>query len=178
MAHPALFLDRDGIFNELVFRDKSFHSPRSWDEVIHFSLAGLPQIKSLGFKLIMITNQPDIERKIISQKFVEELHDFYQKQYQLDRIYVCPYASNEHPLKKPNPGLFLLAQKELDLDLSTSFLLGDTEKDTLAAKKCGISSILWIREYNQNVQSDFRITSIKELMTILSQRSNFIQRKL
>lgn len=167
MAYPALFLDRDGIFNELVFRDGNYHSPRNWDEVKHFSLTGLKNIKDLGFKLIMITNQPDIERKIISQKFTDELHDFYKKQYDLDGIYVCPYSSNEHPLKKPNPGLFLLAKKEKDLDFSKSIALGDTEKDCLAAKNCGIPIALWNREYNQNVNSDFRVHNLVELETII-----------
>lgn len=168
MANPALFLDRDGIFNELVFRDGNFHSPRNWDEVKHFPLDGLHKIKTLGFKLIMVTNQPDIERQIISPEFVDELHEFYRTKYQLDKIYVCPFSSNEHPLKKPNPGMFLLAKEEQDLDFERSFSLGDTEKDTLAAKNCGIPCILWNRNYNSHLTADFRINSLLELENILS----------
>jgi histidinol-phosphate phosphatase family protein len=168
MSVPALFLDRDGIFNELVYREGGVHSPRNWDEVKHYPMDGLHQIKELGFKLVMVTNQPDIERNIISRGFVDELNKYYQNLYSLDKIYVSPFASNEHPLKKPNPGLFLLAKTELDIDFSASFLLGDTEKDTLAAKHCGIKSILWKRAYNRDVSSVFSVTSIEDLKAILS----------
>lgn len=168
MSGPALFLDRDGIFNELVYRDGGIHSPRNWDEVKHYPLDGLHKIKELGFKLVMVTNQPDIERNIISRSFVDELNNYYQNLFSLDRVYVSPFASNEHPLKKPNPGLFLLAKNELNLDFSNSFLLGDTEKDTLAASRCGIKSILWKRDYNRSVASDFSVTNVEELKAILS----------
>lgn len=170
MSVPALFLDRDGIFNELVFREDAFHSPRNWNEVKHLPLENLTAIKSLGFKLILVTNQPDIERGIVERKFVDDLNSFYQKRFELDAVYVCPFSSNEHPLKKPNPGMFLLAEKEMNIDLSRSFLVGDTEKDVLAAKKCGVSSILWERPYNLGLISDFRVSSIKEVETILLRR--------
>ncbi len=167
MSHRALFLDRDGIFNELVYRDGAFHSPRNWGEVKHFHLESLKPFKDLGFKLILVTNQPDIERGIISHGFVEELNAFYFKNFELDAAYVCPFSSNEHPLKKPNPGMFLLAKKEMDLDLSKSFLVGDTDKDVIAARNCGVTSIVWERDYNKNLKSDFRVTSIKEIEKIL-----------
>lgn len=172
MFGPALFLDRDGIFNELVYRDGGVHSPRNWNEVKHYPLEGLHKIKELGFKLVMVTNQPDLERNIISRIFVDELNSYYQDLYSLDGVYVSPFASNDHPLKKPNPGLFLLAQKDLGIDLPNSFLLGDTEKDTLAAKRCGFRSILWKRDYNKNVSSDFTISSLEELTTILAKHLN------
>ena len=129
MSYPALFLDRDGIFNELVFRDGGVHSPRNWGEVKHFPVEGINQIKDLGFKLVLVTNQPDIERNIISKEFVDELNRHYQNSYGLDRVYVSPFASNDHFMKKPNPGMFFAAKLDLDLDFSKSFLLGDTEKE-------------------------------------------------
>lgn len=172
MSGPALFLDRDGIFNELVYRDGGVHSPRHWNEVKHYPLEGLHEIKELGFKLVMVTNQPDIERNIISRSFVDELNRHYQNLYSLDAVYVSPFSSNDHPLKKPNPGLFLLAKKELELDLPNSLLLGDTERDTLAAKRCGIKSIIWKRNYNKNVSSDFSVSSVEELFTILAKHIN------
>jgi histidinol-phosphate phosphatase family protein len=166
MLGKALFLDRDGIFNELVLRDGAYHSPRNWNEVTHYNLEGLGHFKSLGFQLIMVTNQPDIERKIIDSTFIDELHRYYQERYSLDKIYVCPFSSNDHPLKKPNPGMFFLAQKEFQLDLSHCFILGDTEKDTLAARRCGMKSILWNRNYNQGVKADFTVDSISSLQQL------------
>ena len=172
MPTPALFLDRDGIFNEVVFRDGGHHSPRNWQEVKHYPLEGLTTLKQFGIKLVMITNQPDIERKIISENFITELHEYYKTTYQLDNIYVCPFSSNDHPLKKPNPGMFLLAKKELNIDLLQSFHLGDTERDTIAAARCGISTILWTRNYNKELKSDFRVGCIQEIVNLISKRLN------
>ena len=176
MRNKALFIDRDGIFNELIFRDGNYHSPRDWNEIKHYSMEGIQKVKELGFKLLMVTNQPDIERKIIQESFINELHSFYQKNYQLDKVYLCPFSSDTHPLKKPNPGMFHLAEKDFDLDLSKSFLLGDTERDTLAASRCGLTSLLWNRDYNLEVQSDFRVASVQEVLKILSAASLPLER--
>ena len=167
MKARALFLDRDGIFNEVVFRDNSIHSPRHWEEVKHFDLTGIVEFKKLGFKLIMVTNQPDIERKIVSDAFLKELHQYYSQKYELDAIYMCPFASNDHPDKKPNPGMFLSAAKDWNLDLTQSFHLGDTERDVIAAARCGIKSIIWTRNYNKELKADHRITTLIELRALL-----------
>ncbi len=146
------------------------HSPRNWSEVKHYDLSGLEKCAEAGFQLILATNQPDLERQIIRLDFLKELHSFYQQKYKLNAVYLCPFASNTHPWKKPNPGMFLEAAQDLHfLDgLQKSFLLGDTERDTLAAKNCGMKSILWTREYNLNIASDFRIQSINELYSIIT----------
>ena len=168
MKNKALFLDRDGIFNHLVEWGGGLCAPRAWPEVIFYSgLDGLPLLKRKGYRLILVTNQPDIERDIIEKRFVDELNALYQKRFQLDAVYLCPFSSDEHPMKKPNPGMILQAQKDFDLDLSKSFFLGDTEKDTIAAERAKVRSILWDRPYNRQIPSDYRIHNIEEIDTIL-----------
>ena len=104
MKNRALFLDRDGVLNELVYYDGKPHSPRFWEEVKHYDgLDELPKLRELGFLLILVTNQPDIERGIIPQKFVDELNEHYRQRYQLDAIYCSPHQADTHPWKKPNP---------------------------------------------------------------------------
>lgn len=165
----ALFIDRDGILNEIVPRGNSHHSPRTWDEVKPYpEMARLSEIKSLGFLLIMMTNQPDIERGMATQQFVDEIHEKFRREFSLDAVFCCPFQSNEHPDKKPNPGMFLKAQREFNLDLSKSFHLGDTDRDTGAAKNAGCRSILWTRPYNTEIASDFRVASFDELKRLLT----------
>jgi D-glycero-D-manno-heptose 1,7-bisphosphate phosphatase len=164
----ALFLDRDGIFNEVILRNGVMTSPRGWEEIRHYSgLEGLPALKKLGYHLVMVTNQPDIERRLVSQEFTDELHEHYREKYSLDAIYVCPFSSNEHPWKKPNPGMFLQAAKDLSLDLGKSFHLGDTDRDVGAARHSGCRSILWERPYNGEVKADYRVSTLAGVETIL-----------
>ena len=165
----ALFIDRDGILNEAVIRQGLVHSPRNLNEVrLCPEVAEITRVKSLGFELILISNQPDIERGLVTGEFIETYHRSLQQRFQLDALYVCPFSSPEHPLKKPNPGMFFQAAQERNLDLRQSFHLGDTEKDTLAAARAGVRSILWERPYNQNLAADYRVANIDQLLRILA----------
>jgi D-glycero-D-manno-heptose 1,7-bisphosphate phosphatase len=171
-SKQALFLDRDGIFNEVVFYDGEMHSPRNWDEIRHYpGLEALSEIKKLGYQLVMVTNQPDVERGIIDAKFIDSLHEYYRGKYSLDAIYCCPFKSNSHPWKKPNPGMFLQAAQDLSLSLSESFHLGDTVRDVEAARNCGCKSILWDRPYNKECKADYRVSSLAEAQAILQARA-------
>jgi D-glycero-D-manno-heptose 1,7-bisphosphate phosphatase len=160
----ALFLDRDGIFNEIVMRNGRLSCPRNWSEVRHYNgLEDLKRIKKAGFLLIMVTNQPDIERGFITLEFTNELHRLYQTKYDLDAVYVCPFSSNSHPMKKPNPGMLLQASEEHHISLPDSFFLGDSSRDMETAKRAGCKGILWSRAYNEDVEADFVIQSLEEV---------------
>ena len=163
----ALFLDRDGIFNKLVYFDDSPHSPRNWQEVVHYPLHGLSDFRALGFNLILVTNQPDIERGFYSREFVDEVNAHYQLTHSLNAVYVCSFKSPDHPWKKPNPGMFLQAAQDHDLDLSRSFHLGDTSNDLEAARRCGITPILWDRPYNRSLRCENRVSSLAQVVAVL-----------
>jgi len=166
----ALFLDRDGIFNELApWENGIWGAPRNRAELkFRPEIEGIEKAKALGFRLILVTNQPDVARGIIDKQFVEEINQHYAKKYQLDAVYVCFSADDADPMRKPNPGMFLKAAEDFDLDLSRCFHLGDTIKDVEAAKRCGVKSILWDHPYNQRLSADFRIRSLTELFEVLS----------
>lgn len=169
----ALFIDRDGIFHELVpwGEDGALCAPRFSEEVVPYAdIEGIHRIKELGFRLVLVTNQPDIERGITAKKFVDELNERYRAAHQLDAVYCCPFSSDKHPMKKPNPGMFLQASRDLDLSLEDSYHLGDTERDVDGAKRAGIKSILWDRPYNRELSSDYRVKNIFELHQLLSHR--------
>jgi len=170
----ALFLDRDGIFNEVVWRDGKMSSPRSREEIqfnSEFQPAALTEIRKLGYLLILITNQPDIERGLVPKSFVDSLHQEYRDRFGLDAIYCCPFSDDTHPLKKPNPGMLRQAALEHSLSLSECFHLGDTERDIGAARLGGCRSVLWDRSYNQECVPDFRVRSLRELHKLLDEHT-------
>lgn len=144
------------------------HSPRNWDEIEHEEgLSVLSEIRVKGFKLVMITNQPDIERKIVPAEFVEELHAFYKEKYSLDAVYSCPFSSNNHPDKKPNPGMLLRASQDHGIELKSSYFLGDTERDAGTAASCQCHFILYDRPYNKELKAGTRIYNLGELTKIV-----------
>ncbi len=168
--HRALFLDRDGIFNELVERDGILTSPRNWNEVkLYPGLDGLADIKALGYRLVLITNQPCVESGTVTETFLESMHGYLQRTFGLDAIYYSPSASLQNPRRKPNPGMLLEAALRFGISLPDSFVLGDTQKDIGVAINGGCHSIVWTRPYNRHLKADFRVNSLWEVHQILKQ---------
>lgn len=146
----AIFLDRDGTINKYVgfLRDKS-----------EFELLdGVPEairtFHGLGYLVIVVTNQPVIARGEVSVQELDEIHMkmetlLGQKGAYIDGLYYCPH----HPDKgfdgeiislkvdcncrKPKPGMLLQAAKDFNIDLSLSWMIGDSEIDIEAGKKAG-----------------------------------------
>jgi D-glycero-D-manno-heptose 1,7-bisphosphate phosphatase len=169
LIERALFVDRDGVLNQIVMRGEVVSSPRNWEEFRWLrGLERLPELKRLGYRLILISNQPDIERGLLSLQFLDEVNAQLLDRFNFDAIYVCPYASNSHPWKKPNIGLFQKAAGEFGLNLTRSFMLGDTSKDMDAARNARCGSILWDQPHNQSVHADHRISSFAALEALLS----------
>lgn len=136
--NKALFLDRDGVINEdygYVYQISKFH-------LIDNIQILIKQAALSGYKIIIVTNQSGIGRKFFSKKDFLNItkymkNIFLKDDCHIDAIYHCPY----HPLegvgkylrdsfdRKPNPGMLLRAQKDFNLDMSRSILIGDKISD-------------------------------------------------
>jgi len=153
-AHRALFLDRDGIVNEEV---GYLHRPEDvrWVE----GIAPLCRTaQTLGYKLIVVTNQSGIARGLYSEAEFHTLMDWMRAELEredvhLDGVYFCPYHPHhgigeykrEHEDRKPGPGMLLRAAREHDLDLSRSILIGDRCSDITAANSAGLQQAFLLR---------------------------------
>lgn len=124
----AVFLDRDGVIN--VDRGYVYkYSEISW---FSESLELIKKAKALGYKVIVLTNQSGIARGMYTDNDVHVLHnemDAYLKSEGaiVDDWFYCSEFDSE--LRKPRPGMLLLAQKKHNIDLSASFMVGDKPTD-------------------------------------------------
>lgn len=87
---------------------------------------------------------------------------------QFDAVRVCPH--NDHhgcSCRKPKPGMLLDLAREYDLTLAGSYLVGDSWKDTLAARAAGCESIILDRPYNQDDPADNRASDLSEAVDII-----------
>ena len=86
-----------------------------------------------------------------------------------DAIEVCTSADNCDPRRKPNPGMLLDAANELQIDLRESFMVGDRDKDIIAGKRAGVTTILLLTEYNQQVRelADYCCTNYAEIIEVI-----------
>ncbi|MFA6436786.1 MAG: HAD-IIIA family hydrolase [Candidatus Paceibacterota bacterium] len=168
----AIFLDRDGIINDLVFRDNGFFSPRVFSD---FKLKrGIKKFsqktKSLGFLTIVVTNQPDIERKLMKVSELEKMHSVIMENLSVDEIVTCPHDDKNNCLcRKPKPGMIKDMSKKWHIDLKKSFIIGDSWKDVEAGKQAGCKTIFLKTDYNkkEEIFPDFKVSSFREIIDII-----------
>lgn len=155
----AFFLDRDGVVIKMIYDPESgyIHTALcpSQVQLMPGVVELLKTAKAMGYKNIIVSNQPDIGLNRISKKnfeaVKEKVHDDLQRQrVTINGEYYCfhhPFAEIEEYRKrcscrKPQPGLLLTAAKDLDLDLTSSWVIGDGVNDVIAGHRAGCKTIL------------------------------------
>ncbi|MCK5806298.1 MAG: HAD family hydrolase [Lentisphaeria bacterium] len=141
---PYVFLDRDGT----VIVEKNYLSDPAQVELLPGAGAGLRRLRTLGFGLILITNQAGVGRGFFPERDVLLVHArlaelLEREQVQLDAVYYCPH----HPdagcgCRKPRPGMLDRAISEFDIDLTRSVVIGDKPSDIGLGESRGLRTIL------------------------------------
>jgi D-glycero-D-manno-heptose 1,7-bisphosphate phosphatase len=148
----AIFLDRDGVINQAVVRNGKPYPPASPDELKLAANAAdsLQQLKEHGFRLVVVTNQPDVRRGATSRQAVEEIHTALAKQLPIDNFFVCYHDDEDGcECRKPLPGLLLGAAKQYGINLQRSFLIGDRWRDIEAGAAAGCRTVLIDYSYRE-----------------------------
>jgi D-glycero-D-manno-heptose 1,7-bisphosphate phosphatase len=143
---PAVLLDRDGTL--VPFR----HYPDHPDHMALLPEIGAPlrALRAKGYALVVVTNQSGLARGLFTARTLSLLHDRMKANLAvegvaLDAIHHCPHhphgvvpaLSISCTCRKPEPGLLLRAAADLDLDLSRSWMVGDTASDAEAGRRAG-----------------------------------------
>ena len=167
----AVFFDRDGVLNNLVFRDGKYYSPRNINNFKLFNDAEkvIHTIRDKGYLAIIVSNQPDIARGYLKKSVLDEMTKLLFDKLSVDDVFYCMHDDPDvEECRKPAPGLIIKAQKKWDLDLSQSIMIGDSEKDLNAAKNAGIKFILINRPYNNHINTSNRIGKLTEIPLYLN----------
>ena len=185
---PAIFLDRDGTINEL----NGFISNYNQIRIIPSAAIAIRTLKNLGFLIIVVTNQPLIERGIISQAELEEMHralnsDLNKNGGAVDAFLYCPHEdslkremnkkNDECQCRKPAPGLIQEALRRFDIDLSKSWVIGDSWRDVELANNVGIDYVQ-IVEKLENKKIDLnQVYSLEQAATLVERKLKLDQIK-
>lgn len=151
----AVFLDRDGTLIE----DVGYLSSISQIKVLPRVVDGLKLLKSMGYLLIVVTNQSGVARGFFSEGFVLNVHDilgrlFKDNSVTIDAFYYCPHHPTEGlppynvncDCRKPKTGMIKRAICEYDIDISKSWVIGDSLVDVQLARNAGCKGILLNRD--------------------------------
>lgn len=169
--NKALFLDRDGVIN----KEKNYLYKIDDFEFIDGVFEACRHFQELGYLIIVITNQAGIARgkyaetdfRILTGWMIDQ---FRQERIEIAKVYHCPHHpdfSGECECRKPHPGMILQAQKEFDIDLGHSILVGDKNSDIEAGINAGIGKNYLVKTGHPIISnpSAHRIfASIKELI--------------
>ena len=167
----AAFLDRDGVLNASIMLNGAPCPPRRVSEVE--ILPGVREAIDLliqnDYLPIVITNQPDVSRGSKSISDIKQINEHIGIEIGLTNFYICPHDDDDLcACRKPMPGLIQLAVKELGIDLSKSFLVGDRWRDVQAGQAMNLPSFFIDYSYNESQpnQPFTRVNSLLEAVYI------------
>lgn len=177
--HRAVFLDRDGVINRALIRDGKPYPATCLEEFEILPDVGeaCRRLKSSGYFLIVVTNQPDVGRGALPQSAVEAIHAFMCQQLPLDRVEVCYHPSqgqSDCKCRKPRPGMLLRAARALGLDLAQSWMVGDRWRDIDCGHAAGCRTIFIERGYAESLRQrpDFRAVSLRDAADLILRETN------
>lgn len=169
----AVFLDRDGVINRAVVVHGKPFPPDSLDSLE--IMEGVPEaicaLKAAGFRVIAVTNQPDVATGKQQRSVVEAMHARLRELLDLDDIYVCYHTDADRCLcRKPLPGMLLDAARQWKVDLTESYMVGDRWRDVEAGQNAGCRTF-WVRgELYQERQPEnptWIVSSLREASVII-----------
>ncbi len=159
MSSKVAFLDRDGVINI----DHAYvHKPEEF-EFIEGVLEGCAKLVAKGFKLVIVTNQSGIGRGYYTEEDFQRLTDWMKDVFRdanapISAVYFCPHHPEkaleayrcECDCRKPQPGMLLRAQKDLDIDMTQSVMFGDKRGDMQAALAAGVATRILVGKDGKN----------------------------
>jgi len=173
----AIFLDRDGVLNRVRMRNGKPHPPAGESELeVTANARGLLQrLKEQSYKLLVVTNQPDVSRGITTRDAVDGINRKLAKELPVDEILVCYHSDSDNcDCRKPKAGLLLEGARRHQIDLAASFMVGDRWRDVEAGQNAGCQTILIDGEYDEKPPAqppDVKVRSLEEAVDWILQIS-------
>lgn len=176
----AVFLDRDGVLNldkGYVFRTEDL-------EILPDVVTTLTELKKRGFLLIVVTNQSGVARGYYDLSSVHTFHKYLAAEIVaaggpvIDGFYICPHHpdgiispfNTDCECRKPKPGMLLRAAAEHNIDLNSSWMIGDKDSDAECAEGAGVKSILvHSKNYRRSNSTAVQIKELKQALVHINQ---------
>lgn len=165
MGRRAVFLDRDGVLNEVVERDGQPASPR---EASEFRLVGdartaVARLHAAGLPVYVVTNQPDLARGLLPERELEAMLETLRGDVGVDDVRVCPHDDGDGCVcRKPLPGLLQGLATTHGVQLEDSYMVGDTWRDMEAGRAAGCRTVLLRTWYNDDANGDAVVSTLSE----------------
>jgi len=166
-ARRAIFLDRDGVVVAPLVRDGLPYPPACLAdlEILPGVREALLRLRDAGFRLVLVTNQPDIARGTQRREVVDQINRQLVSELPLDDVRVCPHDDADRcRCRKPEPGMIEDASAEGRIDLAASYMIGDRWRDVEAGRRAGCRTVFIDRGYAEPaaIEPDLTVGSLPE----------------
>jgi D-glycero-D-manno-heptose 1,7-bisphosphate phosphatase len=179
MTRAAVFLDRDGVINRTVLRERKACAPRVLAELE--LLPGVPEaltaLKAAGYCLVVVTNQPDVARGTTPMAVVDAMNAWLRSHLPLDAVRTCTHDVDDRcGCRKPLPGLITQAAEELHIECSKSYMVGDSWRDVEAGRRAGCKTFYVDHNHDpRGVEAyDYRVSSLLDAARIILQTDTLL----
>jgi D-glycero-D-manno-heptose 1,7-bisphosphate phosphatase len=171
VVNRAVFLDRDGVINHPIVRDKKPYAPRSFCDfkLIEGIEDSVIKMSNLDFLIFVVTNQPDIGNGLVDRVEVEKMHASLAF-LPIEKIYICPHSQNEGCVcRKPRAGMLFQARDEYDLNLSESFFIGDRISDMEAGSAANCKCVFIDYNYKETgaLEADYICSHVSQTIKFI-----------
>ncbi|MBN2869425.1 MAG: D-glycero-beta-D-manno-heptose 1,7-bisphosphate 7-phosphatase [Campylobacterales bacterium] len=164
----ALFLDRDGVVN---IEKNYLHKPEDF-ELVDGIVEVCCAYAEKGYRIIIVTNQSGIARGMYTEQDFQHLSRWMIDHLAalgvtIAHIYHCPHheqISGPCECRKPEPGMFLDAQRDYGIDMASSVMIGDNERDIEAARRAGVGTSILLSSEAETSEADRIVRSLRELL--------------
>lgn len=154
--NKAIFLDKDGVIDENIYEiDGRLMSPATMEQlkIIPKVKEGIANMKKMGFKVLVITNQPGVAFGYIDEDKLKQMNKFLKKELEIDEIYYCPHHEKKErcECRKPNIGLIKKASQDFKIDVNSSYMVGDSLSDIQTGKNAGVKKTFLIGVIREDI---------------------------
>ena len=141
--NKAAFLDRDGVINRKAPTEGEYIT--RWEEmqILPGVVEAITLLNRTGFRVIVVSNQRCVAKGLLTIRELDSLHqrlrtELHVNGAKIDEIYYCPHEEQPQcSCRKPEPGMLFAAASEHEIDLNSSWMIGDSEKDVEAGRRAG-----------------------------------------
>jgi D-glycero-D-manno-heptose 1,7-bisphosphate phosphatase len=171
-VNKAVFLDRDGVINEVLSKRVKFVNKPSDIHYLEKVPEAIKMLNKKGYKIFVVTNQGGVGLGYLSENGLNKIHTKMKQDLEKEGGVIEEFASCIHKphegcaCRKPEAGMILSLAEKFEIDLSDSYMIGDMEPDIEAGKKAGCSTILIAGHDSENM-ADFHFPSLYEAAKFL-----------
>ena len=186
--NKAIFFDRDGVINKLVFNPKTseYESPHKPDdlELIPGVLEIIKNLSDRGYFIFIISNQPSFAKGKTTLEKIEKIQKELKAQIEKNGIiikeyYYCyhhpngiiPEYSGECECRKPKPFFIKKAESDYNLNLAESWMVGDQDSDIECGKNAGVKTIMILNEHSKKKRGvsfpDYSVNGLSEIINLI-----------